>query len=42
MSRQLSKADELENTYIDERVKALLPNFEKLAPYKISERKKER
>jgi hypothetical protein len=40
MSRQLSKTDELENTYIDERVKKLLPIFEALAPYKITQRKK--
>jgi len=40
MSRQLIKTDELENTYIDERVKKLLPKFQELAPYKINERKK--
>jgi hypothetical protein len=40
MSRQLKATEELENTYIDERVKSLLPQFEALAPYKITERKK--
>jgi hypothetical protein len=40
MSRQLKQADEMENTYVDERVKILIPKFEKLAPYKLSERKK--
>jgi hypothetical protein len=40
VSRQLSKTDELENTYVDERVKKLLPIFEALAPYKVTQRKK--
>ncbi|BAZ70858.1 hypothetical protein NIES4106_56550 (plasmid) [Fischerella sp. NIES-4106] len=40
MSRQLKSQEELENTYIDERVKWLLPQFEALAPYKLSQRKK--
>lgn len=40
MSRQLKQADELENTYVDERVKALIPKFEALAPYKRKEREK--
>lgn len=40
MSRQLKQADELENTYVDERVRALIPKFEALAPYKRKEREK--
>lgn len=40
MSRQLKTVDDLENTYIDERVKWLLPQFEALAPYKLTQRKK--
>jgi hypothetical protein len=40
MSRQLKPADELENTYVDQRVKALIPKFEALAPYKRKEREK--
>ncbi|SRR5579883_950729 len=40
MSRQLSKTEELHNTYVDERVQYLLPKFEALAPYKINQRKK--
>ena len=40
MSRVLSKAEEIGNTYVDERVSYLLPLFEALAPYKISDRKK--
>ncbi|MBP5977765.1 hypothetical protein HW132_34945 [Brasilonema sp. CT11] len=40
MSRQLKASEELENTYVTERVAYLLPIFEALAPYKISERKK--
>lgn len=40
MSRQLKQADELENTYVDERVKVLIPKFESLAPYKRKEREK--
>jgi hypothetical protein len=39
MSRELKTADDLENTYVDERVKALLPQFEALAPYKLNQRK---
>ncbi|MBD2503937.1 protelomerase family protein [Anabaena azotica] len=31
---------QVENTYIDERVASLLPQFEALAPFKISQRKK--
>ena len=42
MSRQLSKIDEITNSYIDERVSYLLPIFEELAPCKISDRKKGR
>jgi hypothetical protein len=38
MSRQLKDADELQNTYVDERVKVLIPKFEALAPYKRKER----
>jgi hypothetical protein len=40
MSRELLQADELSNTFIDDRVKILLPQFEALAPYKITQRKK--
>ena len=40
MSRQLKQTEELENTYILERVAYLLPIFEALAPYKITQRKK--
>ena len=40
MSRELLEADELTNTVIDERVKILIPQFEALAPYKITQRKK--
>lgn len=40
MSREIKSADELENSYIDERVAYLLPKFEALAPYKINQRKK--
>ncbi|MTJ56082.1 hypothetical protein FJR38_27275 [Anabaena sp. UHCC 0253] len=40
MSRLLLAADELTNSYIDERVKLLIPQFEALAPYKITDRKK--
>ncbi|MFO5491508.1 MAG: protelomerase family protein [Cuspidothrix sp.] len=39
MARQLLQADELSNTFIDDRVKILLPQFEALAPYKITQRK---
>jgi hypothetical protein len=39
MSRILKDSDELENPYIDERVKFLLPQFEALAPYKLNQRK---
>lgn len=42
MSRTLNKAEELVNTYIDERVQYLIPIFEGLAPCKISDRKKGR
>jgi len=42
MSRTLNEAQELVNTYIDERVAYLLPIFEALAPCKISDRKKGR
>lgn len=40
MSRQLKSRDELENTYINDRVAYLLPKFEALAPYKLNQRKK--
>jgi hypothetical protein len=40
MSRQLLTADDLQNTFVDERVKFLLPQFEALAPYNFNERKK--
>ena len=40
MSRELKKSEELQNTYVDERVKTLLPIFEALAPYKVTQRKK--
>ncbi|MTJ10794.1 protelomerase family protein [Anabaena sp. UHCC 0204] len=40
MSRELLEADELTNSYIDDRVEILLPQFEALAPYKITQRKK--
>lgn len=40
MSRLLLAADELTNAFIDDRVKILLPQFEALAPYKITQRKK--
>lgn len=40
MARQLLEADELTNAFIDDRVKVLLPQFEALAPYKITQRKK--
>jgi hypothetical protein len=40
MSRELKTVDQLENTYIDERVGWLLPQFEALAPYKLNQRKK--
>ncbi|MBD2208127.1 protelomerase family protein [Calothrix sp. FACHB-168] len=40
MAQKLKSVDDLENTYIDRRVKFLLPQFEKLAPFKQNERKK--
>ncbi|MBD2359234.1 hypothetical protein H6G41_32405 [Tolypothrix sp. FACHB-123] len=40
MSRELKASEELENTYISERVAYLLPQFEALAPYKLNQRKK--
>jgi hypothetical protein len=40
MSRVLKTSNELENTYISERVAYLLPQFEALAPYKLNQRKK--
>lgn len=40
MSRQLKDSEEIANTYVDERVKVLLPQFEALAPYRLTQRKK--
>ncbi len=40
MSRQLKDADELQNTYVDERLLVLIPKFEALTPYKRKEREK--
>ena len=40
MSRLLKASEELENTFVNERVAYLLPIFEALAPYKITQRKK--
>jgi hypothetical protein len=40
MSRQLEDSEDLKNTYVDERVQWLLPQFEAIAPYKMNERKK--
>lgn len=40
MSKQAKSLDDLENTFIDERVAYLLPIFEALAPYKLNQRKK--
>ncbi|MEC4816662.1 MAG: protelomerase family protein [Scytonema sp. PMC 1069.18] len=40
MSRQVKDPDEFTNTFIDERVNHLLPLFEALAPYKLTQRKK--
>lgn len=40
MSRQAKSSDELENTFINDRVIRLLPIFEALAPYKLNQRKK--
>ena len=40
MSRELKHTSELENTYVDDAVKRLLPKFEALAPYKLNQRKK--
>lgn len=42
MSRTLNLAEEISNTYIDDRVIYLLPIFEALAPCKVSDRKKGR
>jgi hypothetical protein len=38
VSRQVKAADELENSFVDERVKVLIPKFEALAPYKRKQR----
>jgi hypothetical protein len=38
MSRTVKAADELTNTFIDQRVKVLIPKFEALAPYKRKQR----
>ncbi len=40
MSRELKASDELQNTYVEDRVEHLLPIFEALAPYKTTQRKK--
>lgn len=40
MSRLLKASDELQNTYIDDRVRVLIPKFEALAPYKRKDREK--
>lgn len=40
MSRTLKQSDELENTYVTERIKVLIPKFEALAPYKRKDREK--
>lgn len=40
MSRQLENSEDLKNTYVDERVQWLLPQFEAIAPYKMRDRKK--
>ncbi|MBW4566003.1 MAG: telomere resolvase [Mojavia pulchra JT2-VF2] len=40
MSRELKASEDLENTYVAERVAYLLPQFEALAPYKLNQRKK--
>jgi hypothetical protein len=42
MSRTLSRAEEITNEFINERVAYLLPIFEGLAPCKVSDRKKGR
>lgn len=38
MSRTLKAPEELENSFVDERVKVLIPKFEALAPYKRKQR----
>lgn len=38
MGRQLKEADELQNSFVDDRVKVLIPKFEVLAPYKRKKR----
>jgi hypothetical protein len=38
VSRQVKAADELENSFVDNRVKVLIPKFEALAPYKRKQR----
>ncbi|BAY80524.1 hypothetical protein NIES25_70120 (plasmid) [Nostoc linckia NIES-25] len=40
MSRELKTGDELENSYVDERVKFLLPQFEAIAPYRKQSQRK--
>ncbi|MEA5551654.1 protelomerase family protein [Anabaena cylindrica UHCC 0172] len=40
MSQQLKTEQDLENTFVDDRVKILLPQFEAIAPYKLTQRKK--
>jgi hypothetical protein len=38
VSRPVKSADELENSFVDERVEVLIPKFEALAPYKRKQR----
>jgi hypothetical protein len=38
MGRQLKAADELENSFVSDRVKILIPKFEALAPYSRKKR----
>ncbi|NES66448.1 MAG: hypothetical protein F6K24_14910 [Okeania sp. SIO2D1] len=40
MSRELKHSEELENTFVDERVKELLPKFEALVTYKPRDRER--
>ena len=40
MSRELKACDELQNTYVDDRVRVLIPKFEALAPYRRKDREK--
>lgn len=40
MARKILDSEELTNSFVDERVKVLIPHFEELAPYKIKDRQK--